>query len=280
MKRNNNKEQSPILSPRKIAAFRKKVWSCYQRHKRYLPFRETDDPYAITVSEIMLQQTQVSRVVDKYTNWLHHLPEWESLAHASNRRVLSLWSGLGYNRRALYLKEIAKIVLSRYNGTLPDNPSELQTLPGIGPYTAHAIAAFAFQKRVAAVDTNVRKVIIYSFGLSPTISPAAIQKLATQLLPRKHIKEWHYALMDYARFELPSKISQIVPPVSRQSRFDGSLRQVRGEIIRELTKRTYMRVDTLTRQLARPAKKIHTAVESLVRDGLIIATSRTIRLKE
>src|SRR3990167_8326326 len=134
------------LSNSMIRSFQQEVLSHYRREGRDLPWRKTDDPYMILISEVMLQQTQVSRVMEKYTAWLKRFPDFKALANASVADVLSEWSGLGYNRRALLLKKCAETVVSEYRGRLPDDPEALVELPGIGKATAASICAFAFNK--------------------------------------------------------------------------------------------------------------------------------------
>ncbi|RME27887.1 MAG: A/G-specific adenine glycosylase, partial [Candidatus Zixiibacteriota bacterium] len=136
-----------LLSPALVRRFRRKVLSFYRRHGRDLPFRHTRDPYHITVCEVMLHQTQVDRVLPRYRAWVRRWPNWRALASARKQDVLAAWSGLGYNRRALYLRDIAHIVVNDYGGQLPDDYHALCRLPGIGPYTANAILIFAFNRR-------------------------------------------------------------------------------------------------------------------------------------
>ena len=261
-----------------LAAIRRDILAFYRRHKRDLHFRETDDPYAITVSEVMLQQTQVERVVPKYLQWLQRFPDWPALAHAANRDILAAWSGLGYNRRAMYLKAMAQEVCARFGGRLPEEPDQLREFPGIGPYAANAIAAFAFGRRVAAVDTNIRKVIIHKLRLAPDTPLKEIQPIATSLLPRSRVREWHYALMDYARLGLPSEANRRIAPLSRQSRFQGSQRQIRGEIIRRLTTRRQVAIADIADAMERSLDDVRLAAEALMKDGLVTVTARMIKL--
>ncbi len=135
-------ELIPTLTSKQITAFRRKILRFFRQHRRDLPFRKTTDPYRITVAEIMLQQTQVDRVVPKYRRWITKWPTWKKLAMATERELLTMWSGLGYNRRALYLGRLAEVVQTQYAGRLPEDPTELTKLPGIGPYTARAILIF------------------------------------------------------------------------------------------------------------------------------------------
>src|SRR5258708_3311988 len=151
------------LSQHIIKNFQQKILSWYAVNQRDLPWRKTRDPYSILVSEVMAQQTQLSRVIPKYEAWIAALPTVYDLAKASTGEVLKLWSGLGYNRRALYLQKAAQIIVSEFAGKFPQEEKVLQTLPGIGEYTSRAVLCFAFDKQIAVVDTNVRKVIITKF---------------------------------------------------------------------------------------------------------------------
>jgi A/G-specific adenine glycosylase len=172
----------------------------YALEKRDLPWRATHDPYAILVSEIMLQQTQVDRVLPKYHQFLAAFPTLADLAHAPTADVISVWAPLGYNMRAVRLQSIARQVLAEHNGRLPDTIEELLTLKGIGRYTAGAIACFAYHKQVATVDTNIRRVLHRIFlGLDapePKFSDAQLLPLAEHVLPQGEAYNWTQALMD------------------------------------------------------------------------------------
>lgn len=270
--------EPPELTASQIASFRRKIFAYYRRHGRRLPFRETTDPYRITVSEIMLQQTQVERVLDKYHAWIKRWPTWQRLAKAPRRELLGAWSGLGYNRRALYLGAMAKEIVKRYDGIMPDDPHELMTLPGIGPYTAHAIAIFAFNKPLVTIDTNIRKVFIHELNLPRDISRDDLEEIARRVLPRRRSRDWHNALMDYSRLAL--REVRDIPPVTTQSRFEGSRRQIRGEIIRRLTGRSWVRIDTVASAMNRKVEDIVSAARSLENEGVVTVTAKTIRLIE
>ncbi|MDE3058864.1 MAG: A/G-specific adenine glycosylase [Bacteroidota bacterium] len=180
----------------------------YKHHRRSLPWRATHNPYRILISEIMAQQTQISRVVDFYSAWLKRFPSFKALASASRADVLRQWSGLGYNNRAVRLHQLAKEITSKYHGTLPRTIDELLTLPGIGKYTAHAVACFAFGQSVPVVDVNIYRVVSRMLfrpkkggkgnvrSASNVKSEKEIWNAATSLLPKKKASEWNQALMD------------------------------------------------------------------------------------
>jgi A/G-specific adenine glycosylase len=226
----------------------------------------------------MLQQTQVERVIDKYEAWLKKWPSWHVLAKATDRELLAAWSGLGYNRRALNLGRLAKEVVSGFDGELPREPEQLLSLPGIGPYTAHAILIFAFNQPLVTIDTNIRKVLLHELGYPASISKENLEALALAVLPRKRSRDWHNALMDYSRLVLPKQIKTI-PPLSSQSRFQGSLRQIRGEIVRQLVTRNRVTVAAIAGSLDRSEDDVIKAALGLQKDGMVQFTGKTIRLK-
>ncbi|MBI2867681.1 MAG: A/G-specific adenine glycosylase [Chloroflexi bacterium] len=174
---------------------RRRVLAWYRAHGRGFPWRETRDPYAILVSEVMLQQTQTSRVVPSYQRFLQRFPTFERLAQAPLSEVIRAWSGLGYNRRAVWLHRIAQEVMER-GGRLPRTPAGMRRLPGIGDYTANAVACFAFGAQAPVVDTNVRRVLarVFRDEVAPTAS--GLRDLARDVLPRGKASLWNQALMD------------------------------------------------------------------------------------
>ncbi len=183
----------------KIPLVQKNILDWYAQEKRDLPWRETTDPYKILVSEIMLQQTQVDRVIPKYQNFLLQFPTVESLAKASSAEVIVAWSGLGFNRRALRLAELAKKIVQLKK--FPETEKELLILKGIGPYTASAVASFAFNQDVIVLDTNIRRVFHrLSFEHKTTqneLLTKELETLAARLLPKGNSRIWHNALMDF-----------------------------------------------------------------------------------
>ncbi len=187
-------------APQHLARVHSYLLQWYAAEQRELPWRATSDPYAILVSEIMLQQTQVDRVLPKYHQFLAAFPTLADLAAASTADVISVWVPLGYNRRAVSLQSIARQVIAEYNGRIPDTIDELLKLKGVGRYTAGAIACFAYRRQVATVDTNIRRVLHRIFlGLEqaePRVSDAQILTLAGQVLPAGEAYNWNQALMD------------------------------------------------------------------------------------
>src|SRR2546426_727122 len=188
------------LAPEVVARVHSSLLQWYQAEQRDLPWRSTADPYAILVSEIMLQQTQVDRVLPKYQQFLAAFPTLLDLASASTAEVIAVWVPLGYNRRAVSLQSIARQVMAEYDGHIPKTIDELLKLKGIGRYTAGAIACFAYHKQVATVDTNIRRVLHRIFlGLEhpePRLNDIQALALAEQVLPSGEAYNWNQALMD------------------------------------------------------------------------------------
>ncbi|MBS3749846.1 MAG: Fe-S cluster assembly protein HesB [Candidatus Thermoplasmatota archaeon] len=218
-----------------IKKFQHKVFHFYEEYKRDLPWRKTNDAYKILVSEFMLQQTQVSRVINYYTRWMNTWPTVHSLANETYKNVLQAWMGLGYNRRAMYLHNTANIIVDEFDGDVLSAVNHYEKLPGIGLYTAKAIQIFAANADIATVDTNIRRILINEFDLDESISDKELFQLAKQCLPKGKSRNWHNALMDYGALHLTSRKTGIKPK-TQQSNFQGSDRQIRGKILRLLLK--------------------------------------------
>lgn len=225
-----------------IQSFQTKIWDFYYKNKRSFSWREEITPYKIVVSEIMLQQTQTSRVIDKFANWMVTFPSWEKLAQSSEFQVLQAWQGLGYNRRGLALHKIAQIVVHEYESKVPNDSKILETFPQIGPNTAASICAFAFNLPVTFIETNVRTVFTHEFfpgkeNVHDRDLLLLIEKTVDQANPR----EWYYALMDYGNHLKKSlkNINSSSKHYSKQTKFKGSKREIRGFIVKQLTQQNY-----------------------------------------
>ncbi len=177
-------------------AFHDAVATWYARNARVLPWRGIADPYAVLVSEVMLQQTQVERVIPVYHAFLQRFPTFESLAEAPPSEVIRAWAGMGYNRRALNLQRAAQVIVERHGGALPGDPRALRALPGVGEYTANALACFALGQQTAVVDTNVRRVLGRVFHWPSTPSDRESADTARRVLPEGQAWSWNQALMD------------------------------------------------------------------------------------
>lgn len=226
-----------------IPGFQKLVLSYYDESGRHdLPWRQPDanglfDPYKILVSELMLQQTQVGRVIPKFKSFIEAFPSFASLAPTPLSDVLKMWSGLGYNRRAKFLLQTAQVVAAQYQGSLPRTKSELVALPGIGPNTAGAILAYAFNEQVVFVETNIRTVYIHHFFKGhDRVSDKDLLPLVASSIPRGDARLWYWALMDYGTYlkQTVGNLSRVSTAYAKQSTFKGSRRQIRGQILKIL----------------------------------------------
>jgi A/G-specific adenine glycosylase len=225
-----------------ISAFQQTVWDYYRAQgRRDLPWRQPEadgtlDPYKVLVSELMLQQTQVPRVIPKFEQFIRQFPSFESLAAAPLRAVLQAWSGLGYNRRAKFLWQTAREVVAVHNGQLPHTSAELITLPGIGPNTAGALLVYAFNQPVVFIETNIRTVFIHHFFAGQQdVHDRDIADLVARTLP-DNAREWYWALMDYGTYlkQTVGNLNVLSKHYTKQSAFHGSRRQIRGQVLKLL----------------------------------------------
>ncbi len=242
-----------------IRKLRTEIWNYYHQHKRDLPWRRTHDPYKIMVSEIMLQQTQVARVIPKYKAFLKKFPNVAVLAKATPKDVLVLWQGLGYNRRALNLHKTAQILVEKYKGKVPISEDELKKLPGIGRYTAGAIRAFAYNEPGILLETNIRTVLLSLFPKQTRVSDTELEKVLIKMGDNKKPREWYWALMDYGAY-LKSEGAHNKQSMSyhTQTKFKGSSREIRGHSIRLLTREKMTQV-----RLMKELKKVNPTIEPL-----------------
>jgi len=261
------------LTPAKIRTFRNTVWNYHKAHGRHtLAWRKTRDPYSILVSEIMLQQTQVERVIPYFTAWLTAFPDVYALARSPLGKVLRLWQGLGYNRRAKMLYETAKVVAREYDGVFPKTPKDLETLPGVGPYTAGAVSAFAYNQDVIFIETNIRTVITYHFFTDVAhVDDRDIICVLERTLPNGRAREWYGALMDYGAHLKRSgvRINARAKGYTKQTKFAGSAREARGALLKELA-RGPKETASLLALLPKRRVQLRTALGKLTKEGFII----------
>lgn len=267
--------------PGGIKSFQKKIWDFYKKNKRDFPWRKTFDPYKILISEVMLQQTQTYRVQPKYEAWIKEFPDFETLAKAPFSKVLTLWSGLGYNRRAIYLHKIAKIICSDVSirGNIL-NSDFLQTLPGIGKNTAAAIIVFSQNKYLPFVETNIRRTIIHHFFQNKKqVDDKQILSILSSIDSKKP-REWYYALMDYGSFLAKKTVNpnRKSKHYAKQSKFEGSLRQVRGQILKILLKKKSVKIHELETQIS--ANHFATALRQLKKEKFIVLEKGKILLRK
>lgn len=253
----------------------------YALHGRHeLPWRHTDDPYHILISELMLQQTQVDRVVPKYIGFLQRFPTLASIAEASQAAIMQQWQGLGYNRRARYLHLLARELFFREQD-LPRDFSTLTTLPGIGNYTAAAIMNFAYNIPTPLVETNVRTVIIYHFfPESLQISDREILSIVEETLDKRSPATWYWGIMDYGSYLKRTVPSQTMRSrhYKKQSKFVGSTRQLRGAIIRLLSATGSASYEDLLRTSSGDTSMIPMVLDALLDESLITFEDGVYRL--
>lgn len=261
-----------ILTSQKIHKFQETIYKYYRNNKREFAWRKTQEPYNIVVSEIMLQQTQTKRVVEKYEEFIALFPNFQTLAKAELKDVLLVWIGLGYNRRAKYLHNLAKIVIDNYNGSLPKDYNLLLSLPGIGKGTAGSIRAFAFNKPEVFIETNIRSVFIhYFFTNKDNIHDNDIYPLVKKTLDKKNPRDWYFALMDYGSM-LKSKYknpSQRSTHYTTQSPFTGSRRQKRAAILKYILQNKKRNSETLSKKLNISKKEVVSIIKELTKEKLL-----------
>lgn len=262
----------------KARSFQRTIFFWWKRNRRDLPWRQTRNPYRILVSEVMLQQTQVSRVIPKYQEFLTAFPTVEALAKASPAQVLRVWKGMGYNRRALYLQKTARAIVSDYQGKFPKSEDKLVQLPGLGTYTARALLVFAYKRDVAMVDTNIRRIITHVFFAGNTQKERTIQEAADMLLPKGKSWEWHQAMMDYGSLGLPQKQTRRIRRGKKGVvRFRESNRFYRGRIVDRLrvgAVREQMLLKELQDAYGKPQELLAKLIEGLLKDGLIARSEK------
>ena len=246
---------------------------------RDMPWRRDVRPYYILVSEIMLQQTQVSRVEPKFQAFIAMLPDVAALSRAPLATVLALWSGLGYNRRARYLHQAAQLIMQLHSGTFPTTEKELLTLPGVGKNTAGAIMAYAYNQPVVFVETNIRTVYLYHYFAQQTdVTDEAIREKLSVTLPEQDVRHFYWSLMDYGSWLKQRGVRNIAKSkhYKKQSKLEGSVRQLRGELLKKLVTGPQLFEDLAKKY--RNDERFEPAIEGLLRDGLIEQQNQSIDL--
>lgn len=257
------------------------VYRYYRRCGRDLPWRHTTDPYRILISEIMLQQTQIPRVIEKYTSFTRRFRTIRSLARAPLAACLAEWQGLGYNRRAVFLHELAAVVVNDHAGRLPRTIDALESLPGIGHYTARAVAAFAYNIPSVFIETNIRSVFIHHFYPKRTsVRDEEILPIIEAALDRKNARRWYSALMDYGTWlkKEHGNPSRQSAHHTRQSAFVGSDRQIRGAIVRTVLTEGRIGKDVLS-GICSDQQRLERIIASLANDGIILVSGESIRVR-
>ncbi|MBN1525009.1 MAG: A/G-specific adenine glycosylase [Spirochaetales bacterium] len=255
-----------------VNQFRKKILEYYRRNKRDFPWRETFEPWHILVSEVMLQQTQVQRVAVKYPEFIKSFFSPGACANAPLSAVLAKWQGLGYNRRAKYLKQTAEILVAAHGGKVPDTLAELVRLPGIGKNTAGAILAFAFNIAVPFIETNIRAVYIHLyFNDNAAVHDRDILEKIAATLDLKNPRVWYWALMDYGVYLKTQHNGLLQQSVhyKKQAVFKGSNRELRGAVIRLLLKEGPVSAAEAAGRLSKPEGLTKKTMDGLVKEKML-----------
>lgn len=258
--------------------FKLAVWNYYRLHKRSMPWRTNHSPYAILVSEFMLQQTQVKRVEPKFSEFLQVFPTIENLARAPLSEVLRIWNGLGYYRRAQYLHNTAQRILTEHGGMIPSAYMQLIALPGIGNSTAGAILAYAFNIPTVFIETNVRTAVIHHFfSHKNTVTDKEVLSMVEKTLDMLRPREWYWALMDYGSYikSTAGNLSRKSAVYKVQPAFNGSSRQLRGEIMRRVTQGA-VNLRVLEKEIT--DKRLNLIIDILSKEDLIVRYATYIRL--
>jgi A/G-specific adenine glycosylase len=270
------------LSGKRINSFQQQIKRYYKENKRGMPWRETVDPYCIIVSEFMLQQTQVERVLLKYGPFITRFPDFQTLSRTGLNDVLAAWQGLGYNRRAINLKETAEEIISRYSGKISESIEELIQLPGIGKATAGAVLAFAFNKPSVFIETNIRRVFIhFFFHDKKDIQDKEIMPVVEKTIDHENPRQWYYALMDYGAMlkKQGSNPNRKSAHYSRQAPFEGSNRQARGAILRHLLNNGTMEEHEIITLLGITPVRGDKIISSLEKDGFLYRSGADVYLR-
>ncbi|MDR0708246.1 MAG: A/G-specific adenine glycosylase [Treponema sp.] len=277
-----------------LARFKAEVYSYYEQCGRTFPWRENTAPWGVLVSEFMLQQTQTERVIPYFERWMPRWPTPEALHNASLEEALSAWVGLGYNRRCRFLKRCAAVITEEYGGRVPETPETLRSLPGVGAYTAGAIACFAYNHPSVFIETNIRAAAIHFFYDTPAssdpaeiplvISDREIAPMLESVLDGESMRNprlWYWALMDYGANlkKLHVNPNRRSAHYTKQSKFEGSLRQIRGSVVRTLAREGASTIESLLRETAARKQKLYRALDGLQKDAMVCEHQGVYRIK-
>ena len=259
--------------------FQELVWQKGRELYRDMPWRQDTRPYYVLVSELMLQQTQVDRVIPKFNDFITAFPDEQALAGTSLADVLRMWQGLGYNRRARYLHEAAKKVVNDMNGVWPATPEGLRQLPGVGPNTAGAMMAYVYNQPIVFIETNIRSVYFHHFFVGDEdVSDGEVRDMLQQTLDPEHPREFYWALMDYGTWLKRQGLGRITTSkhYKKQSPLEGSVRQIRGRIIAVLSVEDLSVAEVAA--LVGRDDRFDAALDGLVRDGLVARRDNIVHL--
>ena len=271
------------ITPSLVLDFQQHVMEFYAAKGRHdMEWRHTDDPYKILVSEVMLQQTQVPRVAVIYPKFIEKFPDIFALAKADHADLLTAWQGMGYNRRAWNLQKLARVIADEYGGKIPNDPAVLLTLPGIGPATSCSIAAFAFDRPVVFIETNIRRVFIhYFFEEDQAVDDRELLPLVSAMLPANS-REWYWALMDLGT-ALKSAVknpNQRSRQYTKQKSFEGSDRQIRGGVLKRMLDQKSGMPELFAEEMDEDPERVRRIMDAMAGEGFFVREEGEIyRLK-
>jgi A/G-specific adenine glycosylase len=268
---------------RNIAEFRRVIYSRYGDAGRVFPWRQNTGPWGVLVSEFMLQQTQTDRVIPYWERWMRLWPSPRDLAGASLEAVMREWSGLGYNRRARYIRDCAVTIAADHNGLVPETPEGLRGLPGIGPYTAGAVACFGYNYPAVFIETNIRAAALHFFFQGREgVKDGEIFPFLEAALDRENPRKWNWALMDYgaALKKLTANPNRRSAHYARQSPFEGSFRRLRGMVIKALAFQGPATAEDLARRTGMGEEDVYRAAESLEKDLMVAEKEGVYRIAD
>jgi len=255
-----------------LDAFKKMVWDYYRNHFRSMPWRSDTNPYYVMVSELMLQQTQVQRVLVKFDEFITRFPTIHALANATLSEVLETWIGLGYNRRAKFLKHSADIIVNDLQVQFPNCMEDWIKLPGFGKNTASAVLVYSQNEPLIFIETNIRTVFIHHFFQNEiSVNDKDIVALVRETLDIKNPREWYWALMDYGTYlkKEHGNLSRKSSSYATQSKFEGSFRQKRAKVLKEIVKRKVVSFEELLQITNYSSEILTSAIEKLVEEEFI-----------
>ena len=266
-----------------INEFREIILFNYKEAGRDFPWREAVSPWAVMVSEFMLQQTQTERVIPYFKRWMELWPGPGALAKASMEDALREWSGLGYNRRCKYLKDCAAIIANEKAGEVPRTPKTLLPLPGIGPYIAGAVSCFAYNYPAVFIETNIRSAALHFFFPGKTgVTDAEIVPILEAALDRKNPRRWYYALMDYgaALKKITVNPNRRSAHYAKQSPFEGSFRQARGKVLKTLVSIGSGSAEDIGKKSGLKKKELYRVLQALEKESMVAEEEGIYRIKE
>jgi A/G-specific adenine glycosylase len=268
----------------KVREFRRVIYDNYEKAGRVFPWRAAAvSPWGVLVSEFMLQQTQTDRVIPYWERWMRLWPGPGDLAKASLEEILREWSGLGYNRRARYIRDCALVITDEYGGKVPDTPEKLLPLPGIGAYTAGAVACFGYNYPAVFIETNIRAAVIHFFFRDrEAVADGEILPILESALDRDNPRKWYWALMDYgaALKKITANPNRRSAHYTRQSPFEGSFRQLRGRLIRSLVSRGPAAGEELLSRTGMEREDLYKVLEALQKESMVAEEGGVYKIAE